>query len=162
MSVSVPPFKAEVVGSLLRPAAIHDARSGGRSADEVWSVEARAIEEAIAMQRDVGLKVCTDGEMHRRHWFMDFIERIDGVGFEGGLPTRFHNEGGDIEFAPPRVVVKGKLKRSQPLSVHHFAALKPLGRPGRADRETTDPIADHSAFQGRPRRNRPRRLSRHG
>ena len=127
---SLAPFKAEVVGSLLRPDAIHQARSGraqGRlSAEELWAVETRAIEDAVALQRDVGLNVCTDGEFRRRHWFMDFIERIDGVGFEGSLPTRFHNEGGDIEFAPPRVVVKGKLKRTQPLSVHHFAALKPL------------------------------------
>jgi 5-methyltetrahydropteroyltriglutamate--homocysteine methyltransferase len=114
----------------LRPDAIFEARSGraqGRiSADELWAVETRAIEDAVALQRDVGLAVCTDGEFRRRHWFMDFIERIDGVGFEGSLPTRFHNETGDIEFAPPRVVVKGKLKRSQPLSVHHFAALKPI------------------------------------
>ena len=131
MTVSaLPPFKAEVVGSLLRPAAIHEARGGraqGRvSADELWAIETRAIEDALALQRDAGLKVCTDGELRRRHWFMDFIERIEGVGFEGSLPTRFHNEAGDIEFAPPRVVVKGKLKRTQPLAVHHFAALKPL------------------------------------
>jgi 5-methyltetrahydropteroyltriglutamate--homocysteine methyltransferase len=127
---TLPPFKAEVVGSLLRPAAIHEARAGrtqGRvSADELWAIETRAIEDAVALQRDTGLKVCTDGELRRRHWFMDFIERIEGVGFEGSLPTRFHNEAGDIEFAPPRVVIKGKLKRVQPLAVHHFAALKPL------------------------------------
>ena len=125
-----PPFKAEVVGSLLRPDAIHAARAaraqGRLSADELWAVETRAIEAAVALQRDVGLKVCTDGEFRRRHWFMDFIERIDGVGFEGSLPTRFHNEQGDIEFAPPRVVVKGKLTRTQPLSVHHFEGLKPI------------------------------------
>lgn len=124
------PFKAEVVGSLLRPAAIFEARNaraqGRLSADELWAVETRAIEDAVALQRGVGLKVCTDGEFRRRHWFMDFIERIDGVGFEGSLPTRFHNEAGDIEFAPPRVAVKGKLRRTQPLSVHHFAALKPI------------------------------------
>jgi 5-methyltetrahydropteroyltriglutamate--homocysteine methyltransferase len=127
---ALPPFKAEVVGSLLRPAAIHEARGGraqGRvSADELWAVETRAIEDAVALQRAAGLKVCTDGEFRRRHWFMDFIERIEGVGFEGSLPTRFHNEAGDIEFAPPRVVVKGRLKRVQPLAVHHFAGLKPL------------------------------------
>jgi len=95
----LPPFKAEVVGSLLRPAAIFEARDGraqGRvSADELWAVETRAIEDAVALQRDAGLKVCTDGEFRRRHWFMDFIERIEGVGFEGSLPTRFHNETGD-------------------------------------------------------------------
>jgi len=128
--VKTPPFKAEVVGSLLRPASILEARAarqqGRTTAEHLWEVEARAIADAVKMQRDVSLKVCTDGEMHRRHWFMDFIERIDGVAFEGSLRTHFHNEGGDIEFAPPRVVIKGKLKRTQALSVHHFAALKPL------------------------------------
>ena len=127
---SSPPFKAEVVGSLLRPAAIHDARRGREqgtiSADDLWAIETKAVEDAVTLQRDVGLNVCTDGEFHRRHWFMDFIERIDGVGFEGGLPIRFHNEQGFIEFAPPRMVIKGALKRSQPLAVHHFAALKPI------------------------------------
>ena len=123
-----PPFKADVVGSLLRPAAIHEARRGreqGRvTAEELWAVEARAVEDAVALQRDAGLKVCTDGELHRRHWFMDFIERIDGIAFEGGLPTKFHNESGPIEFAPPRVVVKSKLRRNQSLAAHDFAALK--------------------------------------
>ncbi len=124
------PFKAEVVGSMLRPASIHAARTGrteGRvTADELWAIESRAVEEAVALQRDAGLKVCTDGEMHRRHWFMDFIERIDGVRFEGGLPTKFKNDDGTIEFAPPRVVIGGKLKRSKPLAAHDFAALKPV------------------------------------
>ena len=125
-----PPFKAEVVGSLLRPAAIHEARlarqHGKVTADELWQIEAGAIEDCVALQRNAGLKVCTDGEFHRRHWFMDFIERIDGVEIKGGLPTRFHNETGTLEFAPPRVEVGGKLRRSQPLAVHHFAALKPV------------------------------------
>jgi 5-methyltetrahydropteroyltriglutamate--homocysteine methyltransferase len=125
-----PPFKAEIVGSLLRPASIFDARAGraeGRvSAEQLWAIEAKAIEDAVAMQRAAGLKVCTDGEMHRRHWAMDFIERIDGVAYEGALPTRFRTESGEIEFAPPRVLTKGKLKRTEPLAVHHFAALKPM------------------------------------
>ncbi len=124
------PFKAEIVGSMLRPASIHAARTGrteGRvTADELWAIEAHAVEEAVALQRDAGLRVCTDGEMHRRHWFMDFIERIDGVRFEGGLPTKFKNDDGTIEFAPPRVVIGGKLKRSKSLAAHDFAALKPV------------------------------------
>lgn len=129
-NIQPPPFKAEVVGSLLRPEAIHAARrgvaDGSVSPEQLWAVEERAVEDAVALQRQAGLSVCTDGEFHRRHWFMDFIERIEGVAFEGGLPTRFHNEAGDIEFAPPRVVVKGKLKRARPLAAHHFAALKPI------------------------------------
>ena len=127
---NAPPFKAEVVGSLLRPQSILDARrqreAGEIDAAKLWQIEAAGVDEAVALQKAAGLKVCTDGEFHRRHWFMDFIERIDGVAFEGGLPQRFQNEQGSIEFAPPRIVVKGKLKRSKPLAVEHFAALKPV------------------------------------
>src|SRR5215472_17606891 len=100
----VPPFKADVVGSLLRPPTIFAARvrreKGEISAEELRRIEAEAVRDAVALQKEAGLKVCTDGEYHRRHWFMDFLERIDGVGFAGGLPVRFHNEQGDIEFAP--------------------------------------------------------------
>jgi 5-methyltetrahydropteroyltriglutamate--homocysteine methyltransferase len=125
-----PPFRAEIVGSLLRPQAIHDARkqrqAGALDAAGLTAIEDRAVAAAVALQKAAGLRVCTDGEFRRRHWFMDFIERIDGVAFEGGLPARFQNEQGSVEFSPPRTVVKGKLGRSQPLSAHHFAALKPI------------------------------------
>ena len=128
--MSTPPFRAEIVGSFLRPAAVHEARTGRQtgavSAAQLWEIESKAVEDVVEFQRSVGLGVCTDGEFHRRHWFMDFIERIDGVEIKGGLPVKFHNEQGDIEMAPPRVVVSGKLARSSPLAVHHFQALKPV------------------------------------
>ncbi len=125
-----PPFKAEVVGSLLRPAAIHKARdqqqSGALSSAELCKIEDRCVAEAVTMQRDVGLAVCTDGEFHRRHWFLDFLERIDGVEVHGGLPTKFHNEQGEVEFAPPRFEVHRRVKRSRPLAVDDFRSLKPI------------------------------------
>ncbi len=124
-----PPFKADVVGSLLRPAAIHAARGrqarGEISAAELRAVEQRCVAEAVAMQREVGLKVCTDGEFHRRHWFLDFLERIDGVEVHGGLPAKFRNEAGEVEFAPPRFEVHGRLRRSRPLAIEDFASLRP-------------------------------------
>ncbi len=130
MAKKTPPFKAEIVGSFLRPAAVHEARlavaSGTMTTDQLWDIEARAVVDVAAMQRAAGLKVCTDGEFHRRHWFMDFIERIDGVEIKGGLPVKFQTEQGAIEMAPPRVVVGGKLGRSRSLAVHHFKALKPV------------------------------------
>jgi 5-methyltetrahydropteroyltriglutamate--homocysteine methyltransferase len=122
-----PPFKADVVGSLLRPAPIHDARQrreqGRISAQELWDIEAQQVREAVALQKAVGLRVCTDGEFHRRHWFLDFLERIDGVEVHGGLPTKFHNESGDIEFAPPRFEVHGRIKHSRNLAVDEFRSL---------------------------------------
>jgi 5-methyltetrahydropteroyltriglutamate--homocysteine methyltransferase len=124
------PLRADVVGSLLRPETIHKARArhaaGEITRDDLWKIETGCIEEAVTLQKECGLKVATDGEFHRRHWFMDFIERIDGVGFAGGLPTKFQTEQGTIEFAPPRVVTQGKLRRTQPLAGRDFADLKPI------------------------------------
>ena len=130
MAAKRPPFKADVVGSLLRPDALHQARAkmaaGQMTREQVWEVESRCIADAVAIQKDVGLKAATDGEFHRRHWFMDFIEQIEGVGFAGGLPTKFQTEEGVIEFAPPKVVTVGKLRRTKPLSVPDFLDLKPI------------------------------------
>jgi methionine synthase II (cobalamin-independent) len=125
-----PPFKADVVGSLLRPPAIHDARArqarGELSAEALRDLETRAVDDAVALQKEAGLRVCTDGEFHRRHWFLDFIEKIDGIAFAGGLPTKFHNEQGEIEFAPPRAETRSKLRRTRALSVNDFHDLKPI------------------------------------
>ena len=125
-----PPFKAEIVGSFLRPQSIHDARAqlaqGKITPEQLFDIETREVDGVVAMQKAAGLKLCTDGEFHRRHWFMDFIERIDGVEIKGGLPVRFQKEGGAVEFSPPKVLVGAKLGRSKPLSVHHFEALKPF------------------------------------
>ncbi len=127
-----PPFKADVVGSLLRPQAILDARArhskGEITRDELWNIERERIGEAVALQKGVGLRVCTDGEFHRRHWFMDFVERIEGVAFEGGLKTTFQTDDGAIEFAPPRVVTKRKLKRVRPLALDEFNDLAPIAK----------------------------------
>jgi 5-methyltetrahydropteroyltriglutamate--homocysteine methyltransferase len=130
MATAKPPFKADIVGSLLRPQAIKDARArrerGELSSAALRQIETRCVEEAVAMQQAVGLAVCSDGEFHRRHWFLDFLERIDGVEVHGGLPMKFHNEQGEIEFAPPRFEVHGKIGRSRPLAVDDFKALKPI------------------------------------
>jgi 5-methyltetrahydropteroyltriglutamate--homocysteine methyltransferase len=88
-----PPFKAEVVGSLLRPAGIHAARERRAPADGLRRIETECVRDAVALQKSVGLAVCTDGEFHRRHWFLDFIERIDGVTVSGSMAARFHNAG---------------------------------------------------------------------
>ena len=130
MSRSKPPFNADVVGSLLRPKTVLDARAlrgrGEIAPEALWAIETSAVDDAVAMQKAVGLKVCTDGEFHRGHWFLDFMSRIDGMKTSGGLPTKFHTEKGDIEFAPPRFEVHGKLKRTRSLSVDDFKALKPI------------------------------------
>jgi 5-methyltetrahydropteroyltriglutamate--homocysteine methyltransferase len=124
-----PPFKADIVGSLLRPQAIHDARAerekGKLSAEALFEIEASCVADAVAMQKETGLAVCTDGEFHRRHWFLDFLEKIDGIEVHGGLPVKFHNEQGEGEFSPPRFEVHAKVRRNRGLAVDDFKSLKP-------------------------------------
>jgi 5-methyltetrahydropteroyltriglutamate--homocysteine methyltransferase len=111
---ATPPFRADHVGSLLRPRALLTARdqaaSGAMSPDELRAVENDSIRDAIKMQEDVGLRSITDGEFRRASWHMDFIYQIAGVQkAEKNLKSVFHNEGGDIEFTPAGVRITGKL-----------------------------------------------------
>ena len=115
MSVrTTPPFRAEHVGSLLRPRALlqarGDAASGAISPDDLRAIEDAAIRDAIAMQEDIGLRSVTDGEFRRASWHMDFIYEIAGVQKAGhAIKSVFHNESGDIEFTPTAVRVTGKV-----------------------------------------------------
>ena len=82
MQRDVPPFRADHVGSLLRPAALREARArfftGAIAAAELQAAEDRAIEAAIAKQAAIGLRDATDGEFRRSMWHFDFLERLDG------------------------------------------------------------------------------------
>ncbi|HTQ54259.1 MAG TPA: 5-methyltetrahydropteroyltriglutamate--homocysteine S-methyltransferase [Bryobacteraceae bacterium] len=82
MQRTVPPFRADHVGSLLRSPALKEARaqreSGAIGADQLRAIEDRAIEAVIAKQAEVGLRSATDGEFRRAMWHFDFLERLDG------------------------------------------------------------------------------------
>jgi 5-methyltetrahydropteroyltriglutamate--homocysteine methyltransferase len=114
-SYGKPPFRADHVGSLLRPRRLVEAREkmkrGELSLDALKALEDEAIHEVVKLQEGVGLHGVTDGDFRRDHWWVDFIERIEGVAIEGGLPIKFHNAEGDVEYAPPKAVVKSKLGR---------------------------------------------------
>ena len=130
MPSPTPPFKADHVGSLLRPKTILDARAahaaGKLSADELRDIESKEIARIVGRQKDVGLKLATDGDFRRRHWFMDFIERIDGIRFAEPMAVRFKSADGSVEFSPPRMELTGRLKRTQSLTGSDFAQLKPV------------------------------------
>ena len=83
-----PPFRADHVGSLLRPPELLQARddfaAGRIDADELRAIEDEAIREAVRMQEEVGLQSATDGEFRRASWHMDFIYQLDGVTKEAG------------------------------------------------------------------------------
>src|SRR5215207_5105643 len=78
-----PPFRADHVGSLLRPpellAAREDHAAGRIDADQLRRVEDEAIRDVVAMQKEVGMQSATDGELRRTSWHMDFIYQLGGV-----------------------------------------------------------------------------------
>ena len=125
-----PPFRADTVGSLLRSKRLLDARAGkqaGRTSDaELRKIEDEEVLRAVALQKDVGLKCCTDGDFRRRHWFMDFIERIDGLRFAEPMAVRFKSADGSVEFSPPRMELHAPLKRTRSLTGTDFPSLKPV------------------------------------
>src|SRR5690349_3782321 len=99
-----PPFRADHVGSLLRPASVLRAReehkAGRVSAEQLRAVEDEAIRDVVRMQEDVGLQSATDGEFRRTSWHMDFIYQLGGVRqTDDKLTVRFYNEQGTLEFA---------------------------------------------------------------
>jgi methionine synthase II (cobalamin-independent) len=128
VSRSVPPFRADHVGSLLRPAQLMAARedfaAGRMDADQLRAVEDQAVTAAVAMQRDVGLRAVTDGEFRRATWHMDFINQIGGIGrAPGNLVVRFHNAGGDIEWTPAAIHVDSKISMTRTIFGDHFEYL---------------------------------------
>jgi 5-methyltetrahydropteroyltriglutamate--homocysteine methyltransferase len=114
-----PPFRADHVGSLLRPSELIDAReahASGRIDDgELRRAEDEAIRDVVALQREVGLRSVTDGELRRASWHMDFIYSLDGISkvLDETLHVQFRNEQGIIEFAPPSLRVDGPIGLSQ-------------------------------------------------
>jgi 5-methyltetrahydropteroyltriglutamate--homocysteine methyltransferase len=109
-----PPFRADHVGSLLRPERLHrardDAAAGRISAAELRATEDDAIRDVVRMQEDVGLRSATDGEFRRASWHMDFIYSLEGISrAEDDLTVEFRNEQGTIEFTPAALRIDGPI-----------------------------------------------------
>jgi len=126
---SKPPFRADHVGSLLRPPELLRARedhnAGRIPAAELRKVEDKAIRDAVRMQEDVGLHGITDGEFRRGSWHMDFLYQVGGVTkAQENLKVKFHNEKGDIEFTPAALRVTGRLAYEKCIFGEDFAFLK--------------------------------------
>ena len=124
-----PPFRADHVGSLLRPERLLRARAehtdGLIDAAELRSIEDEAIRTAVRMQEDVGLRSATDGKFRRASWHMDFIYQLDGITREAGkIKIKFFNEDGEIEFTPAALHVNGKLGVSKTIFGDDFRFLQ--------------------------------------
>ena len=128
MRRDTPPFRADHVGSLLRPPDLLEARdqfaAGEIDADQLRAREDDAIKDVIALQRDAGLQSATDGEFRRASWHMDFIYSLDGISrAEDDLKVEFHNAEGTLDFTPAALKVDGKLGVSETIFGEAFRFL---------------------------------------
>ncbi len=125
------PFRANHVGSLLRPQVLLEARDkhakGVITAAQLREVEDRSIRAAVKMQEEVGMPGITDGEFRRTLWHADFLSQIEGVKVvEGLLPEsakHFQNPGSDVQRSPTQFVVTGKLGHPRDIEVDNFKFL---------------------------------------
>jgi 5-methyltetrahydropteroyltriglutamate--homocysteine methyltransferase len=129
MSTQKPPFRADQVGSLLRPKSVQEAREkekqGLITKADLRQSEDAAIREAVHMQEDIGLQGITDGEIRRGSWHMDFLYQFGGVEkVQNNLKVRFQNEKGALEFTPSALQITGKLKLEKTIFGDDFEFLK--------------------------------------
>ena len=127
------PYRADHVGSLLRPAALSQARqahaTGRLGADDLRKVEDEAITTAVRQQEAVGLQVVTDGEMRRAFWHLDFLTAFTNVHRTAPkVVAQFHNHEGAIPMEAHGLEVVGRVSRPRPIFVDHFRFLKSVAK----------------------------------
>jgi len=123
-----PPFRADHVGSLLRPEELHKARAafaaGEIGAAELTAAEDRAITDAVRLQEDAGLQSATDGEFRREQWHADFLYAIPGINKGAlGAPLPVYRKDGTISWTPNITEITGKVHLEEPIFGDHFRFL---------------------------------------
>jgi 5-methyltetrahydropteroyltriglutamate--homocysteine methyltransferase len=126
---STPPFRADHVGSLLRPPALLAARAslaaGTIDAAQLRAAEDEAITEVVALQEQAGLQSATDGEFRRASWHMDFIYQLGGISkAPGNLAVQFRSASGEIEFTPAALHIDGKIRVDRTIFADDFRYLQ--------------------------------------
>ncbi len=128
-----PPFRADHVGSFLRPKFLLEAREqkakGEITAEQLRKVEDKAITEIVKFQEDVGLQSITDGEFRRTYFHVDFLEQIGGV--KSDIPVTIQKPDGTQELAPPVMRVVDKVRHVKDIQLADFQYLKSQIAPGR-------------------------------
>jgi 5-methyltetrahydropteroyltriglutamate--homocysteine methyltransferase len=126
---TTPPFRADHVGSLLRPATLLAARedfaAGRIDAGQLRTAEDEAISDVVRLQKDAGLQSATDGEFRRASWHMDFIYQLGGIGkAPGNLAVQFRNPSGTIEYTPAALHIGSKIKLDKTIFADDFSYLR--------------------------------------
>lgn len=125
---STPPFRADHVGSLIRPDALIAARQAAERhelpAAELRRIQEDAIREVVRLQEGIGLRVATDGEFNRGSWQRDFLLKLKNVALiPSRLSVRFHSAAGTRDHTPPSLAVTGRLERPDGIFVDDFRFL---------------------------------------
>ncbi len=125
---TAPPFRADHVGSLLRPRRVLDAREdlakGSITAQELRAIEDEEIRQLVDMQRAVGLQSATDGELRRASWHMDFIYQLGGIEkTQGDIEVHFRNADGTLDFKPAAIAVNEKVRLDHTIFADDFQFL---------------------------------------
>ena len=135
---TTPPFRADHVGSFLRPKFLLDAREqkakGEISAEQLRAVEDKAIAEIVKFQEDVGLQSITDGEFRRTYFHIDFLDQLGGV--KTDIPVTIQKPDGTQELAPPVMRVTGKVRHVKDIQRADFEYLKGQVSAGRTPKVT--------------------------
>jgi 5-methyltetrahydropteroyltriglutamate--homocysteine methyltransferase len=147
---TTPPFRADHVGSLIRPdhlvAARQAAARNGMPACELRRIQEDAIREVVRLQEEIGLKLATDGEFNRGSWQRDFLLKLANVELiPSRLMVRFHSAAGTRDRSPPSLKVAGRLERPGGIFVDDFRFLKSVAR---AEAKVTIPSPTVLHFRG--------------
>jgi 5-methyltetrahydropteroyltriglutamate--homocysteine methyltransferase len=129
---TAPPFRADHVGSFLRPPellAFRDRFAKGEiPSAALREMEDRAIRDVVRFQEDLGLTGITDGEFRRTYFHIDFLEQLQGVETKGGIAVSFHTAQGSVEFAPPVMKITGPVRHVKPIQLADFEFLRSVTR----------------------------------
>src|SRR3954470_18125941 len=139
-----PPFRADHVGSLLRPQDLHDARAKNRKGElsdaKLKEIQDKDIREAVKLQESVGIQAITDGEFRRDWWHIDFIHGFDGVDLTTNKQHTFHAS----DEQPPMFKLSGKVRRTKPSMLEHFKFLQSVVKKGTSKFTMPSPAMLHA------------------
>jgi len=147
--MSRPPYRADEVGSLLRPQAVKDARvaraAGTIGADDLREIEDKAIRDVVLRQRDAGLTAVTDGEFRRAFWHFDFLGQLEGVELrEGERAIQFHG----VQTKAVSIAVTGKVGFGEHPMIMDFIALRHMAEEAGVEAKMTIPSPSVLHFRG--------------
>lgn len=118
------PYRADQVGSFLRPAELLDARSAGADPDRLRAIEDRHILRVLARQQELGFRIFTDGELRRRNFMSDFVDAVEGFDLGDAVARSWAGGGAGVAVSSVTGIVTGRLRQIHRMTEHELSFLK--------------------------------------